>query len=424
MKVKINISAIKHYILIYLMLIIPGSCLFAKFLNNSIKYFVLSGFFGLLIMTKKKYRSKYSLTLVCLLCIFTFLTRLLNGGVGIISLLELVICILCTQIAICYDKEKFLNRFINLVTFFASISLFFWLLFYIFPKLVDIWPAKLYVTQILGSQGWEKVYHGKGILLYSFLEAHPKRNCGLYTEPGVYQIVLNMTLFLLLFWKDKILNLSERKYKKDIFIIFITILTCQSTTGYIALLLLILFFYFNNKSNIELKKLKKYLLITIFIVCLFIMLDYSINQENSILYKQFLKKLFNTNEMNELTLDFSNGTGLYRWGTILVGLDQIVKHPMGIGIDTFNIAKNEYAKGLVAASLISFATIYGIIPWIILLIMLFSPIRKNESKNIYILFILLFVNTTLAQTHLLYPAFVMIPMYIKCINKERSSNYK
>lgn len=413
---KIKISVVFHYLLIYLMLMIPRSCFFAKYLNNgNTKYIFIIGLYILLIILKKKYRSMYSLKIIIWLFIFTLFTRLLNGGAGIRSFLELIIVILSAQIAICYDKENFLKRLINMVVFFATISIFFWLLFLVFPNLVELWPANKYVTQIDGSV-IKKIYHGKGLFFYSYLEIHPTRNCGFYTEPGVHQIILNITLFILLFWKNRINNISEKKYKKYIFILIITILTCQSTTGYIALVLIMLFFLFYNKDSIDLRKVKKLLLLAMILLCFIIVFDYLVNQENSIIYINFLKKIFN---MNDFSIDFSNGTGKYRFGTIIVGINQIIECPFGVGMDAFTIAKKEYGDGLVAASLISFAAIYGIIPWFIMLFMLFNPVSKNENKKIYILFALLFINTTLAQTDFLYPAFIMIPMYLKCIEEKK-----
>lgn len=53
MEIRINKSAITQYLLIYLMFIIPGSCLFAKYWTGTMKYFVLLIIYAALIAFKK-----------------------------------------------------------------------------------------------------------------------------------------------------------------------------------------------------------------------------------------------------------------------------------------------------------------------------------------------------------------------------------
>ena len=77
--------------------------------------------------------------------------------------------------------------------------------------------------------------------------------------------------------------------------------------------------------------------------------------------------------------------------------------------------KGMFGEGLVAASIASFAAIYGVISWIMVMFMIFYPIFKYENGKKKVLFVLLFVNTTLAQTDLLYPSLMMIPIYLSIV---------
>ena len=52
MEIRINKSAITQYLLIYLMFIIPGSCLFAKYWTGTMKYFVLLIVYAALIVLR------------------------------------------------------------------------------------------------------------------------------------------------------------------------------------------------------------------------------------------------------------------------------------------------------------------------------------------------------------------------------------
>ena len=100
MEIRINKSAITQYLLIYLMFIIPGSCLFAKYWTGTMKYFVLLIVYAALIAFKNKYRSRYSICFLLLLLFFTVFSRFLVGGVGLSAWYQFAVCILSTQIAI------------------------------------------------------------------------------------------------------------------------------------------------------------------------------------------------------------------------------------------------------------------------------------------------------------------------------------
>ena len=127
------------------------------------------------------------------------------------------------------------------------------------------------------------------------------------------------------------------------------------------------------------------------------------------MYKQIIEKLFGSSGGG---FDVSSGTGQYRLGTMIVSLATVFQHPLGVGYDAFYAARNAFGSGLVAASLLAYAAVYGIIPWLIVLGMIFTPVFRHQRRAVAFLYVLLFVNTTLAQTDLIYPAFFMIPMYL------------
>jgi len=408
---KVKKSTLMQYVLIYIMLIIPGSCLFAKVLTGNIKYICVLGLFAFLFFTRKKYQKPYAILFSGIVLVIVFFQRMLTGGVGISAWMQFAVCLLSTQFAIACNKEAFLDRWIRVVVFFSVVSVIFWLLFCAFPNLVNLWPAQTYFTQAIGSRGWEVNWHGKGVLLYSYLEIHPTRNCGIYTEPGVYQVVLNSALYILFFWKEKLQFTGFKQYRTFVAVIIITLISCQSTTGYIGLILnLVFFFVLRQKENRMIVKIKRYVLLAVIIGIIAILIEYSFNGTNSILYQQIIVKLFGTS--NTGIINLTEGSGRYRIGTILFSLNVISRNPFGVGYDTFALLKNDFGQGLVAASIASFAAIYGIIPWGIMMILIFKPVFSREKRALAWLFVLLFVNTTLAQTDLLYPALLMIPTYL------------
>lgn len=412
---KIRKSAVLQYVLIYIMLLVPGSCFFNKYLTGNIKYYVIIAMYCAFAICRRKYRLNYTILFSILLTAFVVFTRIYtDGGTGITALCQFLVCIMVTQMAICSERKLFLRRWISAVEFLAVISIVFWAVFCVFPDLVDVWPVATFDTQTMGTAGYEQDWHGKGLFLYSYLEIHPTRNCGIYTEPGVYQIVLNSTLFVLLFWKNRIGFENEIKYKRALGIIILALITCQSTTGYLGMILNVMFFLFSQQSDTKALKTKRYILGIILLAIVAIVFDFSNRGNESVLYVQVIEKLFGTSGK---VLDISEGTGQYRLGTIIVSITSVIQHPLGVGYDRFNQLKDLYADGLVAASVASFAAVYGIIPWMISMYMVFWPVFKYEKILTRVLFIILFFNTTLAQTDLFYPALMMIPVYYVIQNK-------
>jgi hypothetical protein len=403
----IDKKKIFQYVLVYIMLLVPGSNLFTCYLTGNVKYYFVIGLFVLCFIGSAKYREVYGILLTVILFASVLFTRLLTNGAGIGAFFDFAVCVLTAHMAICCDREFFLARFIKMVELLALISVVFWLVFLFFPTLVERWPAQEYLINAVGSPGYETYWYGKGLYLYSYVDMHGFRNCGFYTEPGKYQVVLNSALLILLFWRNKLGDYDERKYKRAVFLVFIAIVTCQSTTGYIATLLILLFFLIVKQPESALKRARIYVVCLVVVSAIALFAEYSVNGTSSILQKQLLDKLF---PGSYLTIDFSSGSGQYRTGMILFGLNMIVSHPLGVGYYVFAQMKNSYGTGLVAASIITYAAIYGVISWLILMITLMYPVFKKERISVALLFVLLFINTTLAQTHLLYPALIMIPI--------------
>lgn len=419
---KISKSAATQYFWIYLMLIVPGSVLFAKYLSGNAKHIILLFIYSLSMLYNKKYVKSYTVIFVGLLFFMIGFVRIKTGnGVGITSWYQFAVCLLSASAAISCDAEKFFTRWIRAVVFFASISIIFWAIFTLVPELVDLWPAESYKVETIGSVGYEKIRYGKGLLLYSYIQAHPKRNCGIYTEPGVYEIVLNAALYVLLFWKEKIQYKKENSYKKHLLIIFLAIITCQSTTGYISLLLILCFYIFFEKRKPGEANIRVYVILIAIGAIMGILIEYNINGTESILYKQVIKKMFAGDVSSGVVL--SEGSAGARYGTIVVSLQAIAKDPFGIGFVEFYAMRDAFGNRLVGASFLSFLAVYGLIPWLAMVLAVFYPVYKYEKTRNAVLFTLIFINTTLAQTDLLYPALMMIPMHLLFDSTKRVGIY-
>ena len=317
------------------------------------------------------------------------------------------------------DKQMFFTRFIRIVAIFAIISNVFWAIFCVSPSLVNAWPAITFWTQDMGTGKWAVSLHGKGLWLYSYLEVHPTRNCGFYTEPGVYQIVLNAALIVLLFWRDKLRDITSRQYYLYLTIVIITILTCQSTTGYISMAIILTLYLVKVQHGRESSKIRLGLVIGVAVAIIAAIVDYSWRGTESVLYQQVIYKFFG--DSGETSLNLSEGTGRARIGTIEVSLQAILQDPLGVGTDQFEIMKNTHDRALVAGSFFSFAAQYGVIPWAILLGLLLYPLATRGTFMFTALTALVFVNTTSAQSFILFPGLIIFSIYLASENKLNSN---
>ena len=404
---SLQIKTIVQYVLIYLMLLVPGSTFVLVTANPIIYYALMVAFLAALLLVKGM-RESYGIALCGVLLVSTVLTRALNGGAGIGSWAELAGCVAITQMAICCDYDRFLGRWIRAVVFFAVISVVLWMFFLLFPSSVSTILGSPYLVDVVGTYPWQTYQYGAGQFFYSWLEIHSTRNCGLYTEPGKYQVVLNSALFILLFWRNKLHFKSEQGYKRSLVIVVVALASCQSTTGYIGMVGIFTFYLFSFKRREEAGGAKLYIFGTLLVAVFALLVDYALNADNSVLYQQVISKLF-----GDSGFDLSSGTGIFRVEMIELCLFVMLSDPLGIGYDGLNLLAAGYGGGgLVAASLVQFAAIYGVVPWLVVLFFIFYPVFKGCPLPTAFLFAFLFLNTTLAQTHFLYTSLLMIPMYL------------
>lgn len=93
-------------------------------------------------------------------------------------------------------------------------------------------------------------YKLHGMFLYSHRTVD-MRNVSIFTEPGIYQMVLNTAIFVLLFLRDKLVSFSDKKVGRALMILSCALLSTQSTTGYISLCFIVLFYMFFEKKRTQ-----------------------------------------------------------------------------------------------------------------------------------------------------------------------------
>ena len=420
MKIRFNRIEWLQYIALYIMLLFNSSNYYNYNIDGKIPVQIgIISIMALLLLFRYNKQSRNTLFVVSFFLFFVLFVRIVSGGIGIGFWSEMAIKILCTGLTIMIDKKNFLDRFVKIVAVFSFISIVFWV-----PQLFGINLAKMLLHPFVTRNNvtsWDtgsKVVTnltGYGQLFYSYLGVSGNRNVGIFSEPGVYQMVLNTAIYILVFFENQVF--VRDKTKKILFLLFtICLVSTQSTSGYFGYASILLCLFLSRKSAIVDETPKrvnwKNFGIAICVLGIFVLAaDFAVRGEASLINVAFFVLLFN--DSNQFTLTAEGSTGIYRAASTVMALQAMIKYPYGLGIDKWNAFSmvNQYAGP--GGWPFKLGAVIGVVPFIYLMIWLFRPLSLKKNKIAIILFVFLYFNTALAQSSAVYPALIMIPMYLR-----------
>lgn len=140
-------------------------------------------------------------------------------------------------IAYCMMKKRFFYYFDKVVSDLSLICLVVWLGAVLLPDMVPILIHKISITPAARPMASNFFIFG----LCSQFEEGIRRNLGFTWEPGRYSCYLLIALFI---------NLSINKFKiynnRNFWILFLSLLSTLSTTGYVGCSIVILYFLYNK----------------------------------------------------------------------------------------------------------------------------------------------------------------------------------
>ena len=392
-----------QYICIYLLYLLNDSYLYRTVL---MKYnIVILGVFVFLIFLHGYGFTWYSLSFLAFSLTYVVVTRLRVGGVGLVAWLQWAVPIMATLYTCQFDPEKFLERWVRFVVMMAVTSLVFYLAVQINAEMVrKILPTRFvseHVVTVWGDQAplVTRAGYGNGMLLYSVRAQEIDRNNGLFGEPGLYQMVLNSALYILLFLKDR-LDIDDGKRTSYLYILLATLVTSKSTSGYISAMALIFVYYLLNNRNEE-NAIRGRIMGLISIVAVIGLADYLIRGRSSLIYEQIVAKLFSNGQF-----DLAADTGRWRLMTIATEGISMLRYPLGIGYDAAN---GQLIPGSTGAQLFITGAALGIIPFIIFQVWTCYPILKTREigRLEKMGFLFMYYNSMLTQSKDFYPAFVI-----------------
>jgi hypothetical protein len=387
-RLVIRPGIIFHYLLIYLLLIANASAFYTLhreiFPEIIISICILTAF-----VKQIKPDKRITIYGVVLLTVITVVRLMNNGGIGISVFLDFISKCLVVYTAYSYDPEYFLKRYLKLVLFLSGVSLFFYTLSHINIALA---------RSILGGgyNYFGYTYYGR----FLYVLVPDMRNAGIYSEPGLYQIVIISCLFFLMYMPDKLL-ISKRQNIISQIILIATMITTRSAAGYICLGILLLGIMFLKKDY------SKRWAFRIFVIAIaFLAIDYMVNREGSILKPYLFDKL------NDIST--SNGNNLKtvdaRIAIIKLSLKAFASRPFGIGVENFGMLKvNAVRTSAAGCGLFFYLAVLGIFGWLASMWYVFIPGYKYMPGKIpFLVFLSVYIIYTISQPYILGPSVIIM----------------
>lgn len=400
---KINKKAVIQYFLIYLCFLNTSSKVSSLYGDNFVLFILLM--IAVCVFTRRVLLNKnYTFFLMILFGSIFVQHTLIQGNISIPSILNMAGKFLIAYCAVRVCKEAFVHRFLKLTVFLAGISLICFVLSY--TPVASI-MSSIFITNHASCWTGNISY---GRFLYHYMPGYT-RNVGIFNEPGVYQLFLNMALFVLLFMQETS-GVTGKKRNRYLILILITIVTTMSTAGYLTTLFIFAGYTISMNQKLSIRNLSM-ILGGIIILAIFTQTD--------IFYDNFLGKI----ALSDSSVGFESGTGNARVASILLDLSYIKENIWGYGysgtwVNTSSIATFEKGSSVGLTSLIN---VYGVpIAGIIYVSYIWSFLKISKTKIQFITLLLMFISSFLSQPWVVSPVYLWIIAYAFIDRKEKKGS--
>lgn len=395
MKGKIEKTALLQYIFIYLSMQYFGGRIPAALGNNvffTLVLILVAGTYlvhmGWLFRDGGKV-NKFIFFEIIMACFLAIEYIYMDGGMTWGTILSFLLRFMVVHISINSDPKNYLTRLIKMILVFAVISDMIY-----FSQLMgfsSIWNALSHFAYRIHSDNWASS-DTYGLFLIVFKLDDLQRNSYMFGEPGEYQMIINTALFFLLYFENKI---DIKKKSRAILVLLITLLTIQSTSGFISAIVILVGALIQRKDNIE-RQTRRVLLGFIFVAivyCLFFA------TQDSILYRTFINKIFSDTGK----VDLFQGTATDR-SMPFISLTRILQNnPMqalfGVGPEGLS---RTLIGGYTANGLINSIMMFGLIFTVIIYgYMIAANIKYTRNIATSLVAIFVVVNQALGQPDML-----------------------
>lgn len=399
MKVRYAVSkkSIIQYILLYFALWIHGNYFFYK-INDAILIAVLTLAFLFFLFGYKKIDSKM-IVFVCVLSFSLILEIIItSGSLSLSNVCAVLARYALVVLAFYYDRKKFPTRLVTIVSFLSVVSIVCWAVTQVYPQIMKqiCFP---YVSEYLTTYSSPLFQFRNNVDI--------SRNSGMFNEPGLYQMILIGTLYLIVYFRKDIL-IDRKRLAFDVTVIIVALVTTQSATGYIGGLI-ILIGYLVKHDDIKGMKNRRRIVFCGLIALAFLIIFSQYLGTNSIIGKVFSRFIDDNNQLN---LHLS--TGLSRIVSMNADIAIALKRPFGSGFVTYLNEWQRYLSSSIldtssCVGLTSALAVYGF-PITIYILAFYIYMKSKNSKNNMetLIYVLILLNTILAQPRIDFPIFVFL----------------
>lgn len=315
------------------------------------------------------------------------------GKIGWTSCSNMFVRFLLVYAIIECDEKSFINRFLKFSAFVSAISLMLFLL------------VKIRILPVRGILIGGNI---TSMIFYNYTPVHNSQNIGMFGEPGQYIVFLGIALYLV---RHAETSFQQKTINRYIVLFIVTIISAQSTAGFImlgGLLLLELL-----KSDLEFRN-KLFIIVLIIGFVVYILF---FAEKNSSLYYHVVGKILTDNN----TIDLSGGSGSARTDSFEMFFNMVKENPKmlwGIGFDT------SQALGFTSCtSLVGNIIAFGLPIWIVYHSgMLYCLIKSGRSVVELVEYIYIFIITESSQPNILN-IFLIVPICYYLITTQSRKKY-
>ena len=379
MKDKLISSKLGH-ISIFIILAISGNVQLREF---DLLYLVLALLIPIFFHLKipRGFFKKLRLVIVFLTSLF-ILQLFILGSANLLGILNMYAKIFIAGFVIYINREQFIIRFLNVMFFISIVSLIFFSVDVLLNGMYKYIPAPI----VIDSKNFYFFYYSVTNPWLGMI-----RNPGIFWEPGVFSNYLVLSLA----FTFPVLAILTKAQKYKLLIVFITLLTTQSTTGYIVAFVVFL-------SSYLLKNKLKLIHIASFLIFIFMFI---IVYNNSVFLKSKLEKQI------VRSIDNNGEYSTDRLGTLLFDFYYIKKHPIiGNGLQL----KTRYAdhpnqilnadKSAGGNGFSEFIVSYGLPFSIFFFYLIYSRINVIYNHRLFsLLFVLIIILNLQGEPLMTYP---------------------
>ncbi len=306
------------------------------------------------------------------------------------------------------DSINALTRFVKLTTLMAFFSI-------ICFTIQNIYGQSFFspISNMLDERG---LY---GFLLYVVATKDLLRNYGMFGEPGIYQIIVNTAIFVMLFWK-KYINVTDKDYQHMLAILIIALITIHSAVGFIELACIILGLLIKGSSI-----LKKRMAMVVMVLIILVSIDYMNAGDESLIYKFFINKIMEMDIGNTTAGFDENTSGGARLYVLSMVFDSFKDNMLwGIGENGLNHLlgySTRWTEGGTGNALGLYLIRRGLLPTLAVVVPIMYRCYKNRENMVEFLVIFsMFFITAFAQSQLMYTSYMLLAFGDVCKNSFRN----